>query len=161
MKRTKLQDPSPREAPTSNVQPTEYFSLDWGANQQAMILNDGPSTISQNRHPFDLLERTAKFGEAIVRFSKKVPRSPTNDRLIGQLVGCGTTVGANYCEANEGVSKKDFRHPISRCVKEAKETMFFLRMIVASEPQFTAEARDLYREANELLRIFASMYRKK
>lgn len=68
---------------------------------------DGASENGK-RHPFDLEERTAKFGEAIVRFSGKIPRDPTNNRLIDQLVGCGTSVGANDCEANEGVSKKDF-----------------------------------------------------
>jgi len=125
-----------------------------------MVLNEGPAKVPEGRHPFDLEERTAVFGENIVRFSKKIPRGPSNDRLIDQIVGCGTSVGANYCEANEGVSKKDFRHPISRCVKEAKETKFFLRMVVASEPQLAEEARVLYREANELLLIFCSMYRK-
>ena len=125
-----------------------------------MVLNDGPVKAAGGRHPFDLLERTAVFGERIVRFSRMIPLGPTNDRLIDQLVGCGTSIGANYCEANEGVSKKDFRHPISRCVKEAKEAKFFLRMIVASEPQLADEARALYREANELLLIFCSMYRK-
>src|SRR5215813_11507603 len=87
------------------------------------------------RHAFDLEERTAQFGEALIRFCKKIPRGPENNRLIDQLVGCGTSVGANYCEANEGVSKKDFKNTIGRCVKEAKETKYFLRMIAASEPQ--------------------------
>ena len=100
------------------------------------------------------------FGENIVRFSKKIPRDPTNNQLIDQLVGCGTSVGANYCEANEGVSKKDFLNIIGRCVKEAKETKFFLRMVAASEQQLTEEARALYREAKELHLIFASIYRK-
>jgi four helix bundle protein len=113
-----------------------------------------------SKHPFDLEERTARFGEAILRFSKKIPRHPTNDRLIDQLVGCGTSIGGNYCEANEGVSKKDFRHIISRCVKESKETKFFLRMIAASEPQLAIEAREHYREAKELHLIFASIFRK-
>jgi four helix bundle protein len=112
------------------------------------------------RHPFDLEERTARFGEAIVRFSKRIPRGPTNNRLIDQIVGCGTSVGANYCEANEGVSKKDFRHIIGRCVKEAKETKFFLRMIAVAEPDLAEEARLIYREAKELHLIFASIYRK-
>ena len=124
------------------------------------VLKDEPSQADGGRHPFDLEERTAEFGEAIVRFSKKIPRDPTNNRLIDQLVGCGTSVGANYCEANEGVSKKDFRHTIGRCKKDAKEAKFFLRMAVASEPQRAEEARKLYREANELLLIFASIYRK-
>ncbi len=72
------------------------------------------------------------------------------------MVGCGTSVGANYCEANEGLSKKDFRNIIGRCRKEAK---FFLRMIAASELPLANEARILYREAKELHLIFCSIYR--
>lgn len=123
-------------------------------------MNDGPAGIDTSRHAFDLEERTARFGEATVRFSKKIPRNPTNDRHIDQLVGCGTSVGGNYREANASVSKKDFCFTISRCVKEAKETKFFLRMIAASEPRLIEEARALYREAGELHLIFASMFRK-
>ena len=123
-------------------------------------LSETPANGKVERHAFDLEERTAQFGEGIIRFVKKIPRNAENNRLIGQLVGCGTSVGANYCEANEGVSKKDFKFTIGRCVKEAKETKFFLRMIAASEPQFADEARKLYREAKELHLIFASMYRK-
>lgn len=102
--------------------------------------------LSSSERPFELEERTAQFGEAIVRFSKKIPRNPTNNRLIDQLVGCGTSVGANYCEADERVSKKDFRNTIRRCVKEAKETKFFLRMIAASEPALAPEARMLFQK---------------
>ena len=109
-----------------------------------------PNSDGASRHAFDLEDRTACFGEAILWFAKKIPRSPANDRLVGQLVGCGTSVGANYCEANEGVSKKDFRNTIGRCVKEAKETKYLLRLIAAAEPQLAAEARALYREAKEL-----------
>lgn len=89
-----------------------------------------------------------------------MPHDPTNNRLIEQLVGCGTSVGANYCEANERVSKKDFRCTIGRCVKEAKETRYFLRLIAASEPQLAQQALDLYREAKELHLIFAAILRK-
>ncbi|HMP82664.1 MAG TPA: four helix bundle protein [Verrucomicrobiota bacterium] len=123
-------------------------------------LNESADGNGAGRHAFDLEERTAQFGEAIIRFVKKIPRNPENNRLIDQLVGCGTSVGANYCEANEGVSKKDFKNTIGRCVKEAKETKFFLRMIAASEPALADEARSLYREAKELHLIFASIYRK-
>ena len=112
------------------------------------------------KHSWDLLERTAHFGERIVRFVKRIPRGPATDRLIDQLVGAGTSVGANYCEANEAVSKKDFQFTISRCVKEAKETKFFLRMVAAAEPSLAADARPLYREAHELLCIFSSMRKK-
>jgi four helix bundle protein len=130
------------------------------SNDNTFVLNDGPTANTAERHAFDLEERTALFGEAIIRFVKRVPRAPENNRLVGQLVGCSTSIGANYCEANEAVSKKDFKNIIGRCVKEAKETKFFLRMVAASEPKLADEARKLYREAKELHLIFASMYRK-
>ena len=123
------------------------------------VLKEQGEIHSQPRHPFDLEERTARFGETIIRFSKKIPRGPGNDRLIDQLVGCGTSVGANYCEANGHTSKKDFTHSISRCKKEAHETKFFLRMIATAEPSLANEARLLYKEANELHLIFASIFR--
>jgi four helix bundle protein len=126
--------------------------------RRSIVISD--NNPQSGRHPFDLEERTAQFGEAIIRFSKKVPRDPTNNRLIDQLVGCGTSVGANYCEANESVSKKDFRNIIGRCVKESKETKHFLRMIAASEPKLAKEGRELYREAKELHLIFAAIFRK-
>ena len=125
---------------------------------QRLVLNETPNGKEASKHPFDLEERTARFGEAIVRFSKKIPRSPTNDRLIDQVVGCGTSIGGNYCEANEGVSKKDFRNMISRCVKESKETRFFLRMLAASEPKLAAEAREHYREAQRTASDFREYF---
>ncbi len=75
---------------------------------------------------YDLEERTARFGETVIRFAKKIPHSPVNNRLIDQLVGAGTSVGANYCEADDGVSRKNFMHRIGTCRKEARETKFFL-----------------------------------
>ena len=138
-------------------------AFDWWEGPEStgmdLVLREG-ETGSGNGHPYDLEERTAQFGEAAIRFIKRIPRNPANDRLIGQLTGCATSVGANYCDANEPVSKKDFLHSIGRCIKEAKETKFFLRMIAASEPQLTEEARVLYREAKELVLIFSSMRRK-
>jgi four helix bundle protein len=156
---SKLQRSSKNQAPDtpgSRCGDLAYSEVSGGAG----MLNDTPPDSGTPKHVFDLEERTAKFGEAIIRFCKKVPRAPENNRLIDQLVGCGTSVGANYCEANEGVSKKDFKNTIGRCVKEAKETKFFLRMIAASEPSLTDEARELYREAKEPHLIFASIYRK-
>jgi len=127
---------------------------------QSLTVKEEPNGSGEKKHPFDLEERTAQLGEAIVRFCKKIPRDPTNDRLVGQLAACGTSVGANYCEANERVSKKDFRNIISRCVKEAKETRYSLRLIATAEPRLATEARQLYREAKELHLIFATIFRK-
>jgi len=128
-------------------------------DEGGMILRD-EAPANREPHQWDLLERTAAFGECVIRFLKKVSASPRNNRLIDQLVGAATSIGANYCEANEAVSRKDFKFSISRCVKESKETKFFLRMIAASEPQLAEEARPLYREAHELLCIFGSMRHK-
>ena len=110
--------------------------------------------------PRDLEERAARFGEAIVRFAKKVPRNAVNNRLIDQLVGAGTSVGANYSEAKDAVSRKEFKNRVGTSRKESKEAMFFLRMIAAAEETLAAEARELWREAKELNLLFGSIWRK-
>ena len=109
---------------------------------------------------FDLEERTARFGEEIIRFLKTVKQSSLTNRLIDQLVGAWTSVGANYCEANDYVSAKDFRYRISICRKESKECRFFLRMIVAADETKKAAARLLWKEATELNLIFGAIWRK-
>jgi four helix bundle protein len=110
--------------------------------------------------PEDLGERTARFGEAVIRFAKKIPRNAVNNRLIDQLVGAGTSVGANYCEADDAVSGKEFKQKIGTCRKESKESMFFLRMVATAENGLAAEARVLWREAKELNLIFGAIWRK-
>ena len=110
--------------------------------------------------PEDLGERTARFGESIIRFAKKIPRNAVNNRLIDQLVGAGTSVGANYCEADDAVSGKEFKQKIGTCRKESKESMFFLRMVATAEEGLAAEALVLWREAKELNLIFGAIWRK-
>ena len=108
---------------------------------------------------YDLEERTARFGERIIWFARRIPHSPVNNRLIDQLVGAATSVGANYCEADDGVSRPDFKHRISICRKEARETKFFLRMVASAEVSLKADARELWKEANSLHRIFSRIWR--
>ena len=110
--------------------------------------------------PYDLEERTAQFGEAIIGFAKKIPQNPVNNRLISQLVGAATSVGANYCEADDAVSRKDYKNRIGTCKQEARETKFFLRMIAVAEETLKPEARVLWSEAKELHLIFCSLFRK-
>jgi len=118
-------------------------------------------TPSPNDRPaFDLEERTAQFGESIIRFAKKVSKNPVTTPLISQLVRAGTSVGANHCEADDAVSKKDFKNKIGTCRKEARETKLWLRMIAAAEPELKTEARKLWHEAKELHLIFAAIWRK-
>lgn len=112
------------------------------------------------RPKYDLEERTAKFGEAVLGFTKKVPVDEVTKPLIGQLVRAGTSIGANYCEADSAHSKKDFMHKIAICKAEARETKHWLRMIVVVVPAMKGEARRLWQEANELMLIFSAIVRK-
>ena len=82
---------------------------------------------------FDLEERTAVFGEAVIAFAKTVPVNDVTKPLIPQLVRSATSIGGNYCEADDADSKKDFRFKIGLCRREVKETKHWLRMIVAAE----------------------------
>ena len=108
---------------------------------------------------YDLEERTARFGEAIIDFTNSIPRTPVTRPLIEQLVACGTSVGANYCEADDAVSKKEFRLRCGTCKKEARETKYFLRMVVRAVPELKTPARALWSEARELHLIFAKIWR--
>ena len=102
--------------------------------------------------PFDLEERTAKFGEAVIDLCKKVPLGPLTNRIVDQLIGAATSVGANYCEADDAVSKKDFRYKISISKREAREAKHFLRMIARAVPEIRDEARVLAEEDHARVR---------
>src|SRR5215471_17574463 len=118
------------------------------------------TSITILREPvYDLEERTARFGEAIIDFAKRIPRGPLTDRIIDQLVGAGTSVGANYVEADDSVSKKEFLKCIGTCKKESRETKHFLRMAACAVPQLQADARKRWLEARALHLIFARIWR--
>ena len=106
---------------------------------------------------YDLEERTAVFGERIIDFVKTLPDNIVNRELIRQLVKAGTSVGANYNEADGAQSKKDFRHKIAICRKESKESKFWLRMIARANPHRKEDCRDLWSEAQEFTLIFSSI----
>lgn len=112
---------------------------------------------------YDLEERTFKFGENIIRFAKKIPKTLITTPLITQLVKCGTSVGANYCEADDAESREDFKHKIGICKKECRESKHFISMIVVAIDDIEhlkKEARILWTEARELHLIFNSIYKK-
>src|SRR5437867_2628154 len=114
----------------------------------------------KRRREYDLEERTAKFGEAVIGFARRIPMNPVNTPLISQLVRAGTSIGANYCEADDAESKKDFLHKIGICRKETRETKHWLRMIATAEPAMKTELRTLWQEAKELHLIFVAIVRK-
>ena len=110
--------------------------------------------------PFDLEERTAKFGESVIAFMKTLPNTTILLPLMNQLVRSATSIGANYMEADGAESKKDFLHKIAICKKEAKETRHWLRMIAAAYPEKARECRILWSEAQELALIFSSIVKR-
>lgn len=109
---------------------------------------------------YDLEERTATFGEDVIRFARKIQVNVVTSRIIPQCVGAGTSIGANYCEADDAESSKDFVHKIGICKKESREAKHFLRMITVAVPELAVEAQVLWQEAKELNLIFNSIYRK-
>ena len=127
------------------------------------LWSDGEmSLVREESNPkivYDLEERTAWFAEMIVDFARTIPRDSVTDRIISQLVGAGTSICANYVEADDSVSKREFLKSVGTCKKEARETKFFLRMAVRAVPILKPEARKLWMEARELHLIFAKIWR--
>jgi len=119
--------------------------------------NKAPNSKNKS---YDLIERTAKFGENVIEFCCKLQRNEINRPLISQIIRSGTSVGANYMEADGAVSKKDFENKIGICRKEAKESMHWLRMIAKANQNKKEECRKLYKESQEFVWIFSSIINK-
>lgn len=108
---------------------------------------------------YDLEERTAVFAEDIIDLVKEISLTPYNKRIISQVIASSGSIGANYCEANEAESKRDFIHKVKISKKEIKETKHWLRLLAKVEPFFNEKIRVLWIEAHELLLIFSSIIR--
>lgn len=114
-------------------------------------MNEGPK--------YDLEERTAMFGEVVIDFVRPIKVDPVTRSIIDQLVRSSTSVGANYCEADDAHTKKEFRLKIGYCRKEARETKHWLRMLARAVPDRRERALELWMEAKELHLIFVSILR--
>ncbi len=111
--------------------------------------------------PYDLEERTFQFALAVALYCKKLPKAISNIEYTKQVVRSSGSTGANYIEANEALSKKDFQMRVKICRKEAKESAYWLRLIVnTNESLLKAEGEKLMQEANELKKIFSSILNK-
>ena len=113
-----------------------------------------------NEKKYDLEERTALFGQSVIEFAELIPQNAITTTLIVQFVKSGTSIGANYCEADAAESRKDFEHKMGICKKEAKETRYWLRLIAKTCPEFKDKAEVLWNEAHELLLIFSAIIKK-
>jgi four helix bundle protein len=121
------------------------------------LMSNPKDQMPNQRNTYDLEERTARFGEAVIELARSLVQNPINNPLVSQVVRAATSVGANYMEADGAESKKDFRHKISICKKEAKEAKHWLRMIAKANPGRQAECQQLSNEAHELTLIFSSI----
>jgi four helix bundle protein len=107
---------------------------------------------------YDLTERTTKFGQDILIFCKKLVKDEISKPIISQIVRSGTSIGANYREANCAISKKDFVLKISLCRKEANETEHWLTMFSTIFPEKKTDLRNLWQENHQLSLIFSKIY---
>lgn len=115
----------------------------------------------KNSKQYDLEERTFKFAKRTRIFIKLLPKTVGNIEDGKQLVRSSGSMGANYIEANESLSKKDFVMRIKICRKESKESIFWLRLIDVNEKgSLEKERGELMQEATELMMIFSSIMRK-
>lgn len=115
---------------------------------------------NKNSKTFDLEDRTKKFAKDISLFCKKLPRTISNIEYIKQVVRSSGSVGANYIEANEALSKKDFVMRIKISRKEAKESVYWLDLIMGTNDKIEEEGSILLKEATELKKIFSAILEK-
>ena len=111
--------------------------------------------------PRDLEDRTFLFAESVRAFVKRLPRTISNTEDVRQLIRASGSVAANWIEADEALSKKDFRMRVKICRKEPKESRLFLRLVEVGPTSHKIEKRDaLVAEARELTLIFSSIISK-
>lgn len=115
---------------------------------------------TKNTKHYDLEERTLFFGKRIIHLSKALPQNIINTTLVHQVMRSGTSMGANYREANETETKRDFQFRMRICRKEGKETYYWLELIVEANPEFKERIKPLLQETQELIKIFAAIIEK-
>lgn len=125
-------------------------------NDKVQIQMTNQDTTTNNQR-FDLEDRTTMFSARLLKFLRSVPKDLESQIIIEQLVRSSTSIGANYAEANDSYSKKEFSHKISICRKETKETKYWLRLLLGIYPEFKSEIRYFLKESSELVLIFSSI----
>jgi len=116
--------------------------------------------MPENKKIYDLEDRTLEYGKRIIRMCQALPKNTINFKLIDQIIRSGTSMGANYREANETETKKDFKYRIRICRKEGKETIYWLNLIIEANQSFKERIMPLSQETVELVKIFASILEK-
>ena len=117
-------------------------------------------TEIQNSKRYDLEERTLNFTKQVIEFVNKLSKTLPNTEISKQLVRSAGSVGANYIEANESLSKKDFIMRIKICRKEAKESRYWLKLVSCNNEESEEKQGNLIKEADELMKIFGAILEK-
>ena len=119
------------------------------------------NTTNQDYRGRDLEERTFRFAKNVADFCRKLPKNPPNTEYIKQVIRSSGSTGSNFIEANDSLGKKDFLMRIRICRKEAKESGYWLRLIIeTNDNEFEQEGQKLYNEATELRSIFSAIIEK-
>ena len=113
-----------------------------------------------NNKQYDLEDRTLDFGKNTIKLCKTLPKNIINLELIKQLMRSSCSIGANYREANDAISKKDFLHRTRIARKEARETTYQLNLILESNPEFNNQIEILTKECQELRNILSAILTK-
>jgi four helix bundle protein len=119
-----------------------------------------PMSETKSEKKYDLEERTSKFAKRVIALCRQLEKHVINRELIGQLVRSAGSVGANYREANEALSRKDFSYRVKICRKEAKESSYWLDLLREANEEYRREIEDLFQESVELRKIFSSIAEK-
>ncbi|HVZ12594.1 MAG TPA: four helix bundle protein [Patescibacteria group bacterium] len=115
---------------------------------------------ASNIKKYDLEDRTLEFSKKTIKVLSSLPKNTVNFKLIDQLVRSATSIGANYREANETETKKDFFFRIRICRKESKETVYWFDLLIDANLDFRRELEPLMQEASEFVKIFAAIANK-
>jgi four helix bundle protein len=102
-------------------------------------------------------ERLVNFSKGLIKFLKQVPQDNINGPIIKQLVRSGTSIGANYHEANQASSKSDFKNKIFICKKETNETLYWLKILSTSSEGYDKQCDFFSKEVEEYLLIFSKI----
>jgi four helix bundle protein len=135
--------------------------LENSINPKSEILNSKQTQMSktQNPKPYDLGERSKRFAKRVREYVKSLPKTLANIEDAKQVIKSSGSIGSNYIEAEEALSKKDFVMRVKICRKEVKETRYWLELIELNEDQVN-EKETLFQEATELMKIFGPIVKK-
>lgn len=140
--------------PSSNSQDTKKRQIPIHNSQDTKMTNNQFSNKK-----YDLEERALEFSKQIVKLCKSLPKNVITIPLINQFIRSGTAIGANYIEANDALGKKDFVHRVKIARKEAKETIYWLKLVNETENKFEKEVDILLKECIELKNILSAIIR--